>query len=264
MIFVENYRDILKDLTSRRRRGELSKISHYLNVAPTIVSNVLSGARDLTIDQAFLVSDYFEFGEKERDYFITAVQKARSPNEKLSDYWSEKLKEIKASSETVQQKSKSSKELPDSVKAIYYSSYLYAAIRLYCSVSNGKTLDDIAARFKITDKKAESILKFLIEHNLVYTLKNKYVMSAQSLIVPKDSEFVSRHHSNWRLKALSHLSDVKNSELVYTCPCSIDEKTFNELKIDILNLIESAVKKTHAASSDNLACLNIDLFWIDS
>lgn len=264
MIYAQDYKEVLKDLLDSKPRGESSRLSEYLGVAPALVSQVLTGERHITTEQAFLITNYFNLSENEVDYFLAAVQKSRAANEQLKKYWSNKLKSIKSEGLSVRQNIGRQKELTDAEKAKFYSSYLYSAIRLFCSVDGGQSLEGICKKFGIGSRKATAILNFLLDTNLIFKEGDVYVMSVQSTFVPKESEFVHRHHTNWRMKGLSIMDEVKDPELFYTCPCSLDEETFESLKKDILELISKTVKKTHAAPAKKIACLNIDLFWVES
>lgn len=264
MIYADNYRDILKDLISKRTRGEITRIAEHLDVASTLLSQVLSGSRHLTLEQSYSVANYFGLADQEKDYFLASVHKDRALNDDLKKYWGSKLSELKISSQSVRKKVKAQKELDDPAKSKFYSSYMYSAIRLFCSVDEGKTIDEICEKFKITRQKALDMLQFLLEQNLVTEKKGRYQMGVQNTHVPKESDYVYRHHSNWRLKSLSRIDSVKDDELSFTCPCSIDQATFNELKSDILELIEKAVQKAHAAPAKDVACITIDLFHVDS
>lgn len=261
---MQDYKEILKSLLSNRPRGEVTRISEFLNVTPALVSQVLNGSRHITLEQAYLITEYFQLTEIETEYFLAAVQKAKAANDKLKKYWANKLKNLRIQDQSVRQKIGAQKELDDTAKAKFYSSYIYSAVRLFCSIGNGKTLDEICTKFKISRKKATEILQFLQEISLITQENNLFKMSEQVTYVSKDSNFVHRHHINWRMKGLSIIDEIKESELFYTCPCSLDKQTFDELKIDILDLISKAAKKTREAPAENLACLNIDLFWVDS
>lgn len=260
---MDSYREILKNLVANRPRGELARLSEYLDAAPAILSQVFSGLRHLTFEQAILITEYFKLTDLEKDYFLALIQKERSSDEASKKYWNDKLIAIRELSNSVGQKVRSKNTLDDIAQSKFYSNYLYSAVLLFCSIGNGKTVENVSDKFKVSRQYASDILNFLLEIKLVDFSNNRYVMSVQNTHVPKESAYVYNHHSNWRLKGLSHLAEVKESELSFTGPCSLDKKTFDELKRDILGLIESAYAKAHKAPAEDLACLNIDFFWVE-
>lgn len=264
MIYAENYRDILKDLISQKPRGEISKIANHLDIAATLISQVLAGKRHLTFGQAMAISNYFELVDHDKDYFLGTVHKGRSQEDDLINYWDLKLSEIKNQANSLKAKVKATLELDEDAKLKFYSSYLYSAIRLFCSIGNGKNITDICERFKISRSKATGIVDFLAAYGLIEKSDNLYVMTVQSTHVPKDSGFASQHHMNWRLKGLSHLNEIKDEDLTYTCVYSLDKKTMEEVKQQLTRVIEEAAKKAKAAPAEELVCLTLDLFKVES
>jgi uncharacterized protein (TIGR02147 family) len=264
MIFADSYRAILKDLISQRPRGEIAKIADHLGVASTLLSQVLSGNRHLTLEQSYSVAKYFDLSNLEKDYFLASVLKDRTKDERLKNHWDQKLKEIKLITQSIKKKVKAQRELEDSVKSKFYSSYLFSAVRLYTSIGKGKTLSEISERFKISRQKAQKIVEFLLENNLITEKNGVYKMGVQNTHVPKESDYVYRHHANWRMKALSRLDEQKDSELSFTAPVSLDRATFESIRADILGLIEVALQKAHAAPAEELACITVDLFYVEN
>ena len=264
MFAQENYREILKDLVSDKPRGELARLAEFIDAAPAVLSQVFSGLRHLTFEQAILIAEYFKLSDVEKEYFLALIQRDRTSDEVSKKYWTEKIKSVKDVALSVGQKVKTQNVLDDMAKSKFYSSYLYSAVLLFCSLGNGKTVENVCEKFKVSRQYATDILNFLAEIKLVNVVNGKYSMSIQNTHVPKESTYVYNHHTNWRLKGLSHLAEVKESELSFTGPCSLDKKTFDELKVDILNLIENAYAKAHKAPAEELACLNIDFFWVDA
>jgi len=73
---------------------------------------------------------------------------------------------------------------------------------------------------------------------------------------------VTRHHANWRLKALGRHEHLSERELAYTVPVSIskaDQKVLREMLIQTIVKFQETV--TASEPSEILACLNID--WIE-
>lgn len=260
-----NYRDVLRGLIQtkpRNGRGEIANISNFLGVTPTLVSQILSGSRELSLEQAIQIAQYFELTEMERDLFITQVLKERSGTQALEKYWSQKLFKLKEESETVKVKFKAQKELSDEVKSIFYSSYLYSGVRIFCSLKGGKTLEDICKKFDIPRDRALNIINLLTKNNLLVEAKGVYTLGLQNVHVSKESPYVSMHHRNWRAKAAEYIEDANKNDLFFTCPCSLDEEAYSKLKETILNLIEETGKRVRESDPKKFVCLNIDLFQI--
>src|SRR5690606_31001897 len=123
-------------------------------------------------------------------YFLAMVHKDRTQDQELKKYWEQKLEEIRLSTQTIKEKVKAQTELDDHIKAKFYSSYLFSAIRLFTSIGRGKTLSEICEKFKITRQKAQEIINFLLENNLVINTNGLYQMGVQSTHISKESDYV--------------------------------------------------------------------------
>ncbi len=263
----DNYREAIRDLIKARPkkgRGEIANISNYLGVAPTLVSQILSGNRELSLEQAIQIAEYFQLSDVERDLFITQVLKERSGTPTLQKYWFEKLTKLKEESQTVKVKFKAQKELSDEAKSIFYSSYLYSAIRIYCSLKEGKNLQEICKKFDLARERALEIIAFLSKHKLLIESRGIYSLGLQNVHVSKGSPYVSMHHRNWRSKGVEYIEDANKTDLFFTCPCSLDEEAYAKLKESVLNLIEETGNRVRASDPEKFVCLNIDLFQIDN
>ena len=82
--FLRNY---IKGLP-KNGRGEINRIAENLRVHPTLVSQVLGGSKDFSLEQAHILSKYLGLNSMESDYFLLLVQKARAGTTDLKNYFS--------------------------------------------------------------------------------------------------------------------------------------------------------------------------------
>ena len=91
-------------------RGELQRLAEAARVHPSVITVVLQGARELTLEQAQALAEYFEFTELEERYFLFLVQFARAGTQKLKRTFERQLRELReARSELVNRLPVSSK-----------------------------------------------------------------------------------------------------------------------------------------------------------
>jgi Domain of unknown function (DUF4423) len=153
--------------------------------------------------------------------------------------------------------------LSDQERAIFYSSPLYTAIQVYTSLgSKGKSLDEICSRFDLTRKQAAEMLKFLVEAGLCAESDGRYTMGIQKTHLGHGSPYLPRHHSNWRVRAIQRSEDLLESELMYTAPVSLSKKDFENLREEMAIFIKKFLDRVHASEAEEIACLNLDFFWI--
>lgn len=261
------YRDFLRAWIAalpQKGRGELAKIARHLEVNTTLLSQIMSGSRDFSLEQALVVGQYFGLNKLELEYFLNLVQLSRAGNHLLKKHLHEKLEELRSSSKKLSTRIRHERNLSDSEKSIFYSSWLYSAVHLYTSINEkGVTLEDVVQRFELTRAKAAEILHFLCEALLCKESKGRYMMGTQSTFVPQGSPHLTRHHLNWRVKALEKAETVTENELMYTAQISISKKDLakvRELAVAFIKYVNEIAKPSVA---EEIVNLNLDLFEID-
>jgi uncharacterized protein (TIGR02147 family) len=243
-------------------RGLIASVGEFLCMSSNQFSQMLSGHRKLSIENALELSEFMKLTDLEKEYFLALVEAENAGSQKLKDYWHNKAASICNESQTVRAIIRPEKELDDSAASKFYSSYLFSLIRLFCSTGKGKTLKQITGEFELEEDQAKRILNFLVEQGLVVEKEESYHLGAVSTHVSKGSLNLNRHHANWRIESLKHVDVIKEEEVMFTCPCSLDQETFDEVKSKILALISEAGDRVRQSDAKRVACLNIDFFWM--
>lgn len=247
----------------RHGHGESTKIAGHLGVSSTFVSQVLAGDRYLTPEHAHALAEYLGLSSLEADYLFDLVQLDRAGNPSLKKYLKAKLSSLKAQSLKLVNRVDAKKIFSDEEKSIFYSSPLYSGVHLYSSTgTKGRTLDEIMQRFELTRAKASEVVRFLKEANLLVEKDGRFEMGVQSTHVPHGSPHLLKHHANWRIKAVQTSEVLTERELMYTSQVSISEKDFAALREEMTKFIKSFLDKVHASPAEEIACLNMDWFWI--
>lgn len=244
-------------------RGEVTRIAAALSVSTTLISQVLAGSKVLTPEQAQLLIEYLGVTGIEADYLTFLNQFERAGSSKLKGVWSAKLEELRKKSLKISQRVSVDRNLNEEERAVFYSSALYSAIRLYCSITNrGKTLAEICDRFDIPRGRAVEILKVLIDTGLCSIENDRYSMGLQKTHLEQGSPHLLKHHANWRLRAIQQSESLSEQELMYTCPVSLSRKDFELLREEMVQFIERFLSQVHESASEEIACFNMDFFWI--
>ena len=160
-----DYKAFLKaEVKSRPKagRGELSRLAEHLDVNATMVSQVIAGDKDFTLEQAKKVCSFFTLSKLDTDYFLLLVQIERAGTQDLKNYFREKRDEMKKESLQISKRITSERKLTDLERSIFYSSSLYSAIYIFSSVDGGQTIEAIIEKFDIPRPRAQEILQFLV------------------------------------------------------------------------------------------------------
>ena len=89
-----DYRAYLRDYIQKlpkKGRGEVGQIARYLRIHSSLISQILSGSKDFSHEQAQDLTSYLGLNTLETDYFILLVQHSKAGTKKLKDYLKNKL-----------------------------------------------------------------------------------------------------------------------------------------------------------------------------
>jgi len=246
----------------RKGRGESTKIARYLRVSTTLVSQVLNGEKSWTAEQAQALTEYLGLSELETDHFLFMIHYERAGSAELKKYWQSKLNDLKSKALQLSERLKSERVLNDQERSVFYSSALYSAVRLFTSIGKGKTVGEVEERFEISRARASEILHFLVETGLCRLEKDRYIMGAQSTFLEQGSPHLLKHYSNWRIRAIRQSEELSEKELMYTSVVSLAQKDFDLLREGMVGFIKEFLDKVHASPAEEIACFNLDFFWI--
>lgn len=255
-------RDYMAQLP-KKGRGESLKIARHLRVSTTLVSQVLSGEKSFTLEQAEALCTFLGLGELESEYFMLMNLQNRAGTTSLKKYWHDKMLRVRNNAVKLVNRVKVDKILTDHQQAVFYSLPIYAALQMYTSTSKqGKTLDEICKKFELSRKKAADYMRFLVEAQLCEEQNGRFVIGIQKTHLAQGSPFLPRHHSNWRSRAILRSEDLDSEELMFTAPLSIAKKDFITLREEMASFIKKTLEKVKDSDPEEIACFNLDFFWI--
>jgi len=260
----KNYRQFLSDwllLEKKQHRMNASLLAEKIRVHPTFVSQVLKGNKDLSSEQWLSICEIMNLTEIENDYLHFLLLQNRAGTKETRTFYQKKLDEILKKRLQLQERWKDHKQLTDQERAVFYSSWLYSAVRLFTACGNGQTLEQLSDKFHLSKSKTDEVLSFLCSTGLCKFERGKYHMGDQHVHVPANSPFVIRHHTNWRLRAINSLENTLPEEMNFTAPMSIAKKDFPLIREKIVKLVQEVVEIAKASEVEELATLTIDFFW---
>jgi uncharacterized protein (TIGR02147 family) len=261
----DDYRRFLRNWIEnqpKKGRGILKVWSDLLRVEPSVMSQILAGKRDLNPDQVFELQVYMNLGELESEYFNQLVAIDRASTQKLKVHLRTKLNKLKKASLELTNRLKREFEFTDQQKAIFYSSWLYSALRLAISCSGDHNIDSLASKFGITRERAAEILQFLVSTGLVIEELGSFKMGPQRTHLERSSPFFIKNHNNWRIKAIQHSENLHSDELMFTGPLSISRKDFKFVREEAALFIERISQIVKDSKAEDVAVFQMDLFWL--
>jgi uncharacterized protein (TIGR02147 family) len=249
----------------KKGRGEARQLAQHLRVSTTLVSQVLAEQKSFTAEQAQRVITYLGLSEVEADYFMHLIQVERSGSAEVKKYWLGKLQEIRERGRKLPNLVKFDRVLNEQERSVFYSAPIYSAIRLFTSLNaKGKSVGDVAQRFQIPLARATEILRFLAETGLCVQHADRYQVGPQSTHLEPGSPHLLKHHNHWRVRAMRRCEDLSEKELMYTAPISISEADFALLRESMIDFIKGFLQTVKHSPAEELACFNLDFFWLKS
>lgn len=247
----------------RKGRGEVTRIATHLRVSTTLVSHVLAGNKWFTPEQGDSLVAYLNLSGIEADYFAMMIHFERAGTSSLKKYWKSKMNLLKEQNLKLSNRLQTERHLSHELRSIFYSSPLFMMIRLFTSVGpNGKTINEIAHRFELTTTKCRDALIFLVGCGLCEERNGKYYMAQQKIHLEKDSPHLVHFQTDWRIKAINRGEDLTDSELMFTAPISISKDDFDNLRERTIEFIKNFLATVHNSPAEEIACLNLDFFWV--
>lgn len=245
----------------RSGRGQLSALAKHMDMTSAQMSHVMRGDRDLSFEQALRATKFLGLNQTESQFFIEMVMYARASTNDLREFSKSRLESLKAEGLKLRHQIPQHRELSDSEKARFYSSWIYSAVRLLSSVKP-IAIEDVIETYKIGRRQASEVLNFLIESGLCVQDPRGITMGARTTFVPKNSPFIFKHHANWRAKALEHAEADEASNLFFTSPVSLSKSDFENLKVRLTELIKDFSATVKDSPEEIVACLDIDWFKV--
>lgn len=244
------------------KRGEKKRIAEFLNVHPTLLSQIFSGKRQFTDEQVFLLGECLNLSEIESDYIFLLHQISSTHNKDFKNRLNKKREALKNRSLNLSERIEKDRTLTDEEKSVFYSSWQYSAIRIFASMEGGKTKDEISERLGIEKKQASEILDFLVQCGLCRAEKGRYYQHVGRTHLEKTSPHLKQHHANWRIKAIQKMDNSRANDLSFTAPLSLSNKDFDFLREEMVLLVKKISETVKVTDPEDIFCFTLDFFKV--
>lgn len=260
-----DYRAVIRkrlSLLPKNGYGELGKIAKTLTVSSALISQILSGTKNLTEDQGYRLAEYFKFNESETIYFLLLVQRERVGDQKLKKLFEKQIAQAQKNAQKLKNRITVETELTFEQQAVFYSDWLYTAIHALTSIKAMNSVDTIADRLGISRPKVVEVVNWLLQFGLCKEEHGKLVIGPMTTFVEKNSALFSRHHSNWRQKGMEAVSDPRERDFFFTAPFTISKTDYDQVRKELVQFIDGMSKRVAKSPPQVLAAINIDYFEV--
>lgn len=245
-------------LKPQNGRGEISRIAEKLSVHVTLVSQILRGEKDFTIEQAHAIAEYFKINDLETDYFMNLVQLSRAGTAPLKEFFKRQQAELKQKSLHLKNRINVDRELTPEESARFYSSWIYSAIRVFCSIGNSKSKAEIGDQFHLSSKDLNEAVDFLLSAGLLKLSDEGYSVGPQRTHAAFGSPFLKSHLNNWRTKVIESAHALTANELMYSACLSISKKDFAMLRERFAETVKEVNNTVKSTDPEEMVIFNLD------
>lgn len=260
------YRDIVHTIIKSRPKkgyGQLSKMAKYIGVNTTFVSQIMSGAKEPSLEQAVRISEFLHLNESETEYFLLLVQKERAGSQALLRILNKQIISLKNKNAQISKKVSKYKSLSSSDSAVFYSDWVYSAVRQACAIDEyGKSSREIADRLGLSEKRVLTVLQFLTESGLVNEGTNGYSVGLTRTHLSPHSPWIKSYHTNWRMRAVEKAIRNETHQVHYTSPMTLAREDVVNVHQKLLEVVKDIGGIIDPSPSEEIYCLNLDWFKV--
>jgi uncharacterized protein (TIGR02147 family) len=243
----------------KKGRGQSLALSRHLSVSTTMVSLVLKGKLEFSVEQGLKLAEFCHLTTQESQFLVELILFARAGDLPTKKYFKNRIEQLQVQVSDLKVRLPRSPELTRDEQAQFYSDWAYAAVHLATAISEFNSTEAIAAYLKLDRLRAEEIINFLVETGFIDSRSGRLKMGTQSTSVTKESPFLRNHQRNWRLKAVSDLSSTSSSEnLNYSLAVCLNRDDFRKIRELLVECLNKAQTIHKPSPSEQIAYLNID------
>ena len=198
---------------------------------------------------------------EESRYFLLLVQQARAGTRELREHFEDEIKEIREKRQKFKNRVDIRETLPPDLQIKYYKSWAIAATHILLTIPEYQTRSAIEKRLGLSSGQAQEILEFLLGAGLAKKEGDRYLPGLARIFLERESEMYTRHHINWRLKAIDAIDrDDQKNNLHFASVVSLAKSDIHHLQEVLIQGIENARKLIKESKEEELFVLTLDFF----
>jgi DNA-binding MarR family transcriptional regulator len=257
-----NYRDylMLKLGPEGTRSGARKELAEAIGVHTTYVSQVLKGRAEFSLEQAEGINLHFDHSDDEGEYFILLLLKERAGSPPLKKRFDKKILKMREERLNISRRLNVDSTISDKDREKFYSSALYGATHVLCSLPQFRTTRDLAHALSLPLSRMTEIVEFLLRIGLLKSEKDQLVAGTQHVHLGNQSELILKHHINWRMHTISNLQFLDREDLHYSAALSISAADAFKVKEAILETLKRTVEIVGKTKVESAYVLGFDFY----
>jgi uncharacterized protein (TIGR02147 family) len=261
--FKADYREYLRNALatkSKEKRGERNRLATALNCQPAFVSQVLHDRAHFNLEHGAAINRFLHHNPEESHYFLLLLQRTRAGTEDLRRYFDDQINEILRRRLVLSERFKVAETISAEDKSVYYSSWVYGAIRVLLTIPEFRDRDKIASRLNLPVEKVSEVLDFLLTRGLISEVGGELAVTKTVMHLGNDSSMIAKHHSNWRIRAISSLDSETEADLHYSSAVSLSRADALEIKKMMIAHLEKVRAVVKGSPAEDVFSVGLDFF----
>ncbi len=255
-----NYKDFLRKWLDAAPRGALSKMAASGGMQVSFLSQVLTRKVHLSREQSWQICRSLGLSELEQKYFMTLLDLAKAQQPSYRENLLQELKALSHRRLNLKDRFPVADSLSEEQKSLYFSSYLYSSVHLLIMIPSFSNKSDIAHYLKISVDTVSKILRDLVSMRILEEKNDRYRIRKKRIHLSNDASMIIRHHTNWRLRALSAIERNNAESLHYSSLVTISDKDAHKLKSMMVDLVGKFGDTVKDSKSERCFVFNTDFF----
>lgn len=246
----------------KRGHGFRAKIAEAVRCEPGYVSRVLSGQAHFSLEQGEALGSLLNQTADEQNFFLLMIQYSRAGTPSLKKFFDSQMEEIVRSRSLIRNRVAAKLSLSAEDQARYFSHWHYATVHVLISLPACQTTEALLRRLKISPRRMGEILDFLLQTNIIFFDNGHYRVGETRIQLSGDSALISKHHANWRQRAIQAIDDEPNKGLHYSSVMTMSQKDMEKIQEIYIRAIEDMNGKVKDSADETAVAFAIDFYEI--
>lgn len=239
--------------------GFRGRIADAVGCQRAYVSQVLHGKAHFNLEQGDRLNHFLEHNEEEGFFFLLLLEYARAGSESLKRTIRRQLQKTIDARMLVRNRVHNDLELNEANQQRYYSAWYYGATRVASGVPKLKTRKALAERLRLSPRKMDEVLDFLVSVGLL-TQEGDHYEPTTHMSNLNNPTLLAKHHTNWRVRAIQALDSEGPRDLHYSSVVSISEDDGLQLRALCVDFIENLQKKVRESPEETIFSFCLDFY----
>jgi uncharacterized protein (TIGR02147 family) len=245
---------------SQPSRGIRTRMAEAIQCHSAYVSQVLNGDSHFSPEQGESLAKFLGLSKGESQYFLNSLFYARAGTQSLREYFSEQMSSLKEEHFVLKNRLQYTKSLSKEDHATFYSSWHYGAVHVAVTIPSCQTQSGLCEYIGLSLQRVNEILSFLKSVGLVTEKSGRFQIGATHINLGSDSPLISKHHTNWRMKAVQSMDAPRKSDLHYSSVITASKEDLDKIRSVLVKAIEDVRSIVKPSKEEACFSYNIDFF----